>query len=211
MPELFPRYNIAPTQLSAVLRTEENSAASLRWELAQLRWGLVPSWAKELKIGARMINARCETVAEKPAFRSAFKKRRCLVLADGYFEWVTVKREKRPQYIRMQDDQPFAMAGLWERWRGPPGEKLDAPIDSFTVITTDSNELTSDIHDRMPVILREEDWPLWLDPEMQDRQALQPMLKPYPSDGMRVDPVSKYVNNVRHDDADCIAIQKELF
>ena len=133
------------------------------------------------------------------------------MLADGYFEWLTVGREKRPQYIRMQDDQPFGMAGLWERWHGPQDAKLDEPIETFTVITTDSNELTSDIHDRMPVILDEEDWQLWLDPELQDRQALEPMLRPYPSDAMKVDAVSKHVNNVRHDDAECIEVQKELF
>jgi putative SOS response-associated peptidase YedK len=213
MPDLFPRYNIAPTQTSPVIRSNQ--------EVALLRWGLVPSWAKDRNIGARLINARGETVAEKPAFRRAFRKRRCLVMADGYYEWRKVGREKRPLYIRLRNDQPFAMAGLWERWFDP-GEKGPArkgqeesepaePLETFTIITTESNELTADVHDRMPVILADGDWEPWLDAELEDPQALQPLLRPFASDAMRVDPVSTHVNNVRHEDAQCIAIQKELF
>ena len=204
MPELFPRYNIAPTQISPIIRDTHR-------EVAQLRWGLIPSWAKDAKIGGRMINARGETVAEKPAFRKAFRRRRCLVMADGYFEWRKVGREKRPLYIRMHDEQPFAMAGLWDRWFGTKEEKRDPPWESFTIITTDANELTADVHDRMPVILAADDWELWLDTELEDPQALQPLLRPYASDAMKVDPVSSHVNSVRNDDARCVAVQQELF
>ena len=204
MPELFPRYNIAPTQISPIIRSTNR-------EVAQLRWGLIPSWAKDTKIGGRMINARGETAAEKPAFRRAFRRRRCLVMADGYFEWRKVGREKRPLYIRMQDEQPFAMAGLWDRWFGTKEEKRDPPLESFTIITTDANELTADVHDRMPVILADDAWELWLDTDLEDPQALQPLLRPYASDAMKVDPVSTHVNSVRNDDARCVAVQKELF
>jgi putative SOS response-associated peptidase YedK len=207
MPELAPRYNIAPTQLAPTVRVTVD--AEREW--APLHWGLIPSWAKDPKIGSRMINARAETVAEKPAFRRAFRKRRCLVVADGYYEWRKVGREKQPHYIRMQDEQPFAMAGLWERWRGSAAARLDEPLDSCTVITTESNELTKDIHDRMPVILPEQHWDVWLDPELEEVTALQPLLQPYASAAMKMDLVSKYVNNARHEDARCIELQRELF
>ncbi len=205
MPELFPRYNVAPTQQSLVIRAHEPATA------AYLRWGLIPSWAKEPQIGARMINARCETVAEKPAFRTAFKRRRCLVPTDGYFEWLTVGREKRPQYIRMRDERPFAMAGLWERWDGPKGARRTDPIETFTVITTESNDATSAIHERMPLILADDDWDLWLDPALQTHTELARLLRPYPSAAMKVDRVSTRVNNVRYDDPQCIEILRELF
>ena len=207
MPELFPRYNIAPTQLVPAVRLSVDAAR----EWASLHWGLIPSWAKDPKIGSRMINARAETVADKPAFRRAFRKRRCLIVADGYYEWRKVGREKLPYYIRMQDDQPFAMAGLWERWHGDTTTALDEPLESCTIITTDANELTVNIHDRMPVILAEQHWNLWLDFELEDVQELQPLLQSYASAAMKMDPVSKHVNNVRHEDARCIEIQRELF
>ncbi len=207
MPELNPRFNIAPTQLVPAVR----HCIDAEREWAPLHWGLIPFWAKDPKIGSRMINARAETVSNKPAFRRAFRKRRCLIVADGYYEWRKVGREKLPHYIRMQDDQPFAMAGLWERWHGGTEAQLTEPLESCTIITTESNELTANIHDRMPVILAEQHWDLWLDFELEDVQALQPLLQPYSSTAMKMDPVSKHVNNVRHEDAGCIEIQRELF
>ena len=149
-PELPLRYNIAPTQQVAVVR---KTAELPQRHLVQLKWGLIPSWAKDAKMGARMINARGETVAEKPSFRAAFKRRRCLVLADGYYEWQKSGSKKQPMYITLTNERPFAFAGLWEYWDGAG----DGPIESCTVMTTTSNDLTSNIHDRMPVILGEDD------------------------------------------------------
>ena len=131
-PNIGARYNIAPTQLVPAVR----HCVDAEWEWTPLHWGLIPFWAKDPKIGSRMINARAETVADKPAFRRAFRKRRCLIVADGYYEWRKVGREKVPHYIRMQDDQPFAMAGLWERWHGGTEAQLDEPLESCTIITT---------------------------------------------------------------------------
>lgn len=159
-------------------------------------------------MGARMINARGETVAEKPAFRTAFRRRRCLVPADGYFEWVKMGKAKQPYHIRMQNDQPFAFAGLWESWRD---RSTDETLESCTIITTEANELTKSIHDRMPVIVNDEDYELWLDPTMQDPDRLQPLLRPYDSDGMLADPVDRYVNSPKNDDPKCIRIVKQLF
>lgn len=153
-----------------------------------------------------MINARGETVAEKPSFRSAFKKRRGLVVADGYFEWEKRGKQKVPHYIRMKDERPFAFAGLWERW----GSR-DDPLLTCTIITTESNELTRPLHERMPVILDEADYDMWLDPELQDRESLEQLLQPYDSAEMAVDQVSTHVNSVKNDDPQCLAIQRELF
>lgn len=199
IPELSPRYNVAPTQAIAVVR--ELADEGRRCEL--LRWGLVPSWAKDVSIGNRMINARAETVAEKPAFRTAFRRRRCLVLADGYFEWKKEGAKKQPYYIRMRDESPFAFAGLWERW-SPGGD--DAALDTCTLITTDANDLTRSIHDRMPVILAPNDYALWLDPRLDDKPRLTALLRPYDSEAMIADPVSTRVNNPKHDDPACIEL-----
>ncbi len=196
------RFNVAPTQQVVAVRSLDESPR----HADLLRWGLVPSWAKELSIGSRMINARCETVAEKPAFRSAFKKRRCLVLADGYIEWKKVGSKKQPYHIHMSDDRPFAFAGLWERW-----SKGESPVETCTVITTDANELTRDVHDRMPVILDESHYDLWLDPEFQDRDTLCEMLSSYPSNEMAMDAVSMRVNKVQNDDPECLEVQQQLF
>ena len=200
---LKPRYNVAPTQLFPVLRDPER-----RGDL--LRWGLVPFWAKDLRAGARMINARSETVATKPAFRAAFKKRRCLVPADGYFEWVKLGKKKQPYWIRMKDERPFLMAGLWESWR-PKNDSETAPVETFTVLTTNSNDLTQEIHDRMPVILYPNDYDAWLDPDIQDADQLQYMFEPHDSESMQMDPVSDRVNSVRNDDEECVQILKTLF
>lgn len=197
IPALSPRYNVAPTQPVAAVRQPPGNE---RRELAMLRWGLVPFWAKDPAIGSRMINARSETAAEKPSFRAAFQQRRCLVLADGFYEWQRLERGKQPFYIRLRDERPFAFAGLWEHWEGGDG----MVIDSCTVLTTEPNELVRPLHNRMPVILAPEDYSRWLDPGLQKADLLQPLLRPYPSEGMHAYPVDTWVNNPRNDDLQCI-------
>jgi putative SOS response-associated peptidase YedK len=197
---LRPRYNVAPTQEIAVVRAK---AAGGGRELAILHWGLVPSWAKDVRQAASLINARGETVHEKPAFRSAFARRRCLVLADGFFEWKKVGKEKRPYYYRLASEQPFAFAGLWESWRGPAGSE-GPPLESATIITTAANELCRPLHDRMPVILDECDYARWLDPATPKEELLA-LLSPYPAAAMKAQPVNPRVNSSRHDDPECVA------
>jgi putative SOS response-associated peptidase YedK len=199
--EFLPRYNVAPTQTTPVVRRLPGGP---RRELAFLHWGLVPSWSKDTKRAASAINARAETLAEKPMFRTAFARRRCLVLADGYFEWKAVGKKKQPYYFRMKDERPFAFAGLWETWRGTAGS-ADSPLESCTVVTTAGNALSAEIHDRMPVILSPDDYDAWLDPATTDRNELLAMLRPFPADEMKLEPVNPRVNSVRNDDAECIA------
>jgi putative SOS response-associated peptidase YedK len=196
--EWSPRYNVAPGQLIVAVR--QDAARPVR-ELVRLRWGLIPAWAKEASIGYKMINARAETAAEKPAFRQAMRKRRCLIPADGFYEWKKAAGKKLPYCFTMADDAVFAFAGLWEQWRNPAGE----PIESCTILTTEPNELAREIHDRMPVILSPEDYELWLDPGFARMDALQEMLKPYPADEMRCYRVSERVNQVKNDDPECAA------
>ena len=211
VPEIPPSYNIAPTQNVAAIRScKSTDNAQASQEFAWLRWGLLPSWAKDKKMGARMINARSETVHEKPAFRSAFKKRRCLILADGFYEWLSTPDGKQPMYVTMHDDRPFCMAGLWETNKQIDDEK----IESCTIITTSANPLMTPIHDRMPVILQEDRYNMWLDPAFEDREALQDLLAPFDDTQMAVRPVSRNVNKVSHNAADCIdpvATQGNLF
>jgi len=196
VPTITPRYNIAPTQsVGTILQTGEDSR-----EFRLLRWGLIPSWAKDIQIGAKLINARAETVAEKPSFRSAFRHRRCLVIADGFYEWQPQKRKKQPFYCRLNNGQPFAFAGLWERWEGADGEK----IDSCTLITTEANELMNPIHDRMPVILDPKAYDLWLDPQVQKSELLQALLRPYAAEEMTAYPVGTQVNKPVNDSPECI-------
>jgi putative SOS response-associated peptidase YedK len=164
-----------------------------------LRWGLIPSWADDQAVGNRMINAREESVASKPAFREAFKYRRCLVPAGGFYEWTTEGGKKQPVYIRRKNGQPFAFAGLWEEW-----EREGEVIESCAIITTDANELMASFHDRIPVILQPKDYDLWLDPDVQDASLLEPLLRPCPSDEMEVYPVSRLVHDHRNEDPDCI-------
>ncbi len=190
-------YNIAPSRDVAVVRTAPDGAA--RRELARLRWGLIPAWAKDPAIGNRMINARAETAPAKPAFRSAFRRRRCLVPADGFYEWQKAGTRKQPYYVRMADGKPFALAGLWERWEGP-----DGAVASCTILTTDANERLAPIHDRMPVILAPADYGHWLDPERQDPAALLPLLRPNPPGPMLAFPVRTLVNRPATDDPRCI-------
>jgi putative SOS response-associated peptidase YedK len=189
--DLKPRYNIAPTQTVPIVRL--NSAG--RREIALLRWGLIPFWSTDAKIAYRTINARAETVATAPAFRAAFKKRRCLVPASGFYEWKKLADgDKQPYYTGMRDGAPFAFAGLWERW-----DKGEAPVETFTIITGEPNSLLAELHDRMPVILDPDDYDAWL--TAADTTIPQALLQPFPSQLMTAYPVSRRVNNARSDDA----------
>ena len=194
-PAPLPRYNIAPTQ--SVLAVVNDGQR--RGEM--MRWGLVPSWAKDVKVGAKMINAVGETSAAKPAFRSAFRRRRCLVLADGFFEWRREGKQRVPMYFRQKSGEPMAFAGLWESWQSPGGER----IRSCAILTTAANELMAPVHHRMPVILSAETEPLWLDPMTETPDTLEPLLLPAPPELLEAREVSPTVNNVRNDGPDCIA------
>ena len=190
---LSPRYNIAPSQAVAVVRIPAEGADR---ELALLRWGLVPSWAKDPSVGSRMINARAETAPEKPAFRAAIRRRRCLVPADGFYEWKHAGGRKQPYYVRMRDGGTFAFAGIWEIWKGEGGD----PIESCALLTTGPNELLEPIHDRMPVIIPPGGYDLWLSPMVHDPSALTPFFAPYPAGGMTAYPVRTLVNNPKMDE-----------
>ena len=196
------KYNIAPTQMVA---TALYNSETEKRECEFLRWGLIPSWAKDSKMGARMINARAETLAEKPSFRSAFKRRRCLVLADGFYEWEKLETKKQPYYFQLQDKQPFAFAGLWEEWQSPENEK----ITSCTIITTNANELLQPIHHRMPVILQQADYEKWLDPQLQKTEPLKELLHPYKAEQMTMTAVSIRVNNPKNNSSECIKPERE--
>ncbi|HVL36240.1 MAG TPA: SOS response-associated peptidase [Burkholderiales bacterium] len=191
-PALQPSYNICPGTELLVVRAERDGRRSAE----PRRWGLVPAWAKDPAIGHKLANARGETVAEKPAFRSAFRFSRCLVPASGFYEWKTVAGRKLPYYIRPADEQLFALAGLCERWQGPQGE-----LRTVSLITTEPNALMADIHDRMPVLVPPERYAEWLDPHNRDGARLQAFLAPYPPERMRAHPVSTRVNRPQHDDA----------
>ena len=193
-PSVRPRYNVAPMQEVPIVRVSASGAR----EFVAVRWGLVPRWAKDPAIGSKMINARGETVASKPSFRTAFRRHRCLIPANGFYEWMPVADgRKQPVLIGMKDGSVFAFAGLYERWLTGDGE----PLDSCTILTTDANDLLRAVHDRMPVIVPAEQYARWLDPAQDGPQAL---VAPYPSDAMTWWPVSSRVNSVRHDDASLI-------
>ncbi len=200
LPSWTPRYNIAPTQAAPTIRYDQRS----RRRIFEGRyWGLIPAWSRDNTFAARMINARAETAHEKPAFREAMKHQRCLVMADGFYEWQapSVKgQRKQPYYIHMQDGAPFAFAGLWAQWQRADGEV----IQSCTVLTTSPNELMKHLHHRMPVILSSGDCDRWLDPTVTDPQALTTLLGPYPADVMRVVAVDTKVNSPTYDAPDCI-------
>jgi len=189
------RYNIAPTQDVAVVPNDGTGRVQM------FHWGLVPFWAKDVSIGNRMINARGETAAEKPAFRAAYRRRRCLILADGFYEWrkEAGSKVKTPMYIRMTSGEPFALAGLWELWRPD-----DTPLFSCTIVTTEPNELLAPIHNRMPVILPPGAYDRWLDPAEQRARSLDDLLVPYPASEMVAYPVSTYVNRPANDSPMCI-------
>ncbi len=191
-PQQFaPRFNIAPTQPVLAIPNDDQNTADF------FVWGLIPMWAKDPGIGNRMINARGETLEEKPAFRGSLKYKRCLILADGFYEWKSSagKKVKTPFFIHMKDRKLFAFAGLWDSWNSPDGSQ----IKSCTIITTQPNELTSIIHDRMPVILHPRDYAKWLDPSAQTPEQLKPLLKPFPAEMMNAYPVSTLVNTPAND------------
>jgi len=198
VPDVPPRYNIAPTQSVLIVR----AAPDLGREAAAAHWGLIPSWAKDAKIGARMINARGETVASKPSFRNAVRTRRCLVAADGFYEWQRLGDGKQPHHIRFSDRRPFAFAGLWERWR----DGRDQSVDSCTIITTRANDVVAPIHDRMPVILHRDRFTEWLEPRQLPTDRLESLLVPYPPDQMEAVAVGTHVNNPRNEDPKCIEL-----
>jgi putative SOS response-associated peptidase YedK len=199
LPEFRPLFNIAPATDAAAVRIGESG----KRELALLHWGLIPSWAKDAKLAYSTINARADSVATKPAFRAAFKRRRCLVLADGFYEWLRQDKTKLPHLYEVDGGKPFAFAGLWESWRGPADHE-GPPLESCTLITTDANELAAEIHDRMPVILGAADYATWLDPAIQSAEELQPLLVPFPAQRMTARAVSTYVNNVRNQGPKCV-------
>ena len=196
---LTPRYNIAPTQSVPVFRLQEDHRV-----LSQLHWGLIPSWSKEPKSSYSTMNARADTLATKPAFRSAYKSRRCLVIADGYYEWKPTGKIKQPYLYEIDGGQPFAFAGPWEQWWG---EDKDAPpLESCTIITIEANKLASQVHNRMPVILSPNDYDLWLDPRVKDTNMIAPLLDQFPENRMSVRAVSTFVNNARNEGPECILI-----
>lgn len=195
---ISPRYNIAPTQPVAVVTQAEGAR-----RLEGYRWGLVPFWARDDTIGNKLINARAETLGEKPAFKNALQRRRCLVPADGFYEWKRLDRNrKEPMHIRRTDEELFAFAGLWEEWRNP---ESGAPLRTCTIITVAPNALLASIHDRMPAILRPEDEALWLNVAEVDKQAALSLLRPYPDEAMEAYAVSRRVNTPTQDDPACIA------
>lgn len=201
MPPFTARFNIAPTQPVLVVRMTPER------ECVPVRWGLIPSWATDTAIGARLINARAETAADKPAFRAAFRRRRCLVLADGFYEWQKSGKRKQPFFFHLRDDRPFAFAGLWESWEGADNSHLE----TCTILTTDANELVATVHDRMPVILAPDVHDAWLDPAVEDPKHLMPLVRPYPAKAMEAYPVGTLVNSPTHDEPGCIERVGALF
>jgi putative SOS response-associated peptidase YedK len=202
---LPPRYNIAPTQSIFAVR---QPAGGDQRQAVMLHWGLIPSWAKDPSIGNRMINARGETVDSKPSFRKAFRTRRCLIVTDGYYEWQKTGGAKQPYYFHRADDQPFAFAGLWESWSGREG--AEEKIESATIITTAANDLSRDIHDRMPVILEPSSYDTWLDCDREDLPAVQRLLRPVANDFLVAEPVSTLVNKPTNDSPACIEPMRTL-
>jgi putative SOS response-associated peptidase YedK len=220
LPLFEPRYNIAPTQDILVVRAEAKTGER---EVALLRWGLIPVWAKDPHAGPPLINARGETVAEKSTFRHALRRRRCLIPADGFFEWqqtsgVTSRGKKQPYLIHRRDGGPLAFAGLWDSWiskaskqsRGGPGSREPLRIESCTIVTTAANATLAPLHDRMPVILSPGDYARWLDPAVREPAAVAELLAPSGDEELVAEPVSTHVNRVANDDPECVAVQKAL-
>ncbi len=195
--ERRPSFNIAPSQELLAVRTGDRGGR----ELVPLRWGVIPSWSKGPDSRFNMINARAETVASKPAYRAAFRYRRCIVPSEGFYEWALRGAAKQPFFIRMRDAEPFALAGLWEHWQDASGKR----IESCAIIVTEANTTLAQIHDRMPVILPRRHWDAWLNPRQQDAAQLQPLLQPFPSAGMVFHAVSRRVNSPRNEGPDLIA------
>jgi putative SOS response-associated peptidase YedK len=197
LPDIRPRFNVAPTQNILIVR-EESDKRHFAWA----RWGLIPHWAKDVDIGYSTINARAETVADKPVFRDAFRRRRCLIPADGFYEWQAKpgSKAKQPWFLVLRNRLPMALAGLWERWRSPEGEE----VESCSIIVTEANTLMQPIHDRMPVILAPGHWDAWLETSSYDARTLQNLLKPYPNEDMAAWKVSTKVNSPKNDFEECI-------
>jgi putative SOS response-associated peptidase YedK len=191
-----PRYNIAPSQKISVIRSRKDG---VDLQLTMMRWGLIPSWAKDVTIGYKMINARAETVGEKPAFRSAFKQRRCLIAAGGFYEWKRAGKHKQPYYLTTEDKAIFAFAGIWEQWHSPAGEL----VESCAIITTEANSTVRSIHDRMPAIITPTYYNLWIQPG-GDKDELQHLLRPSPSSSLLIYPVSDMVNSPKNDSPGCL-------
>ena len=195
VPQWTARYNIAPTQMVPVIRQRGDSTR----QLVLMRWGLIPSWAKE--VGEGLINARAETVNEKPSFRHSFRQRRCILPATGFYEWQEVDKHKIPHFVRLKNQMPMPFAGIWDSWRAPDGQV----VESCAILTTAANGAVGSIHERMPVILHPDEFGQWLDREQHDQATLMPLLAPYPSDCLEVYPVSTLVNSVANDQPECIA------
>lgn len=201
-PTVEARYNIAPTQPVPAILAETDGGGSAR-KFSHLYWGLIPSWSKDPAIATRLINARSETVAEKPSFRTAFKRRRCLIVADGFYEWKREGKTKQPHFFfvgNAEERQIFAFAGLWEHWESSEGDW----INSCTILTTEANDVLRPVHDRMPVILHQQDYDLWLDPTVQQTDELRSLLRPYDAEAMGSYAVNTQVNNARNDSAACV-------
>lgn len=195
-PELLPRYNVAPTQDAPVVRLARDGSRKLK----MMHWGLIPYWSGPPDNPARMINARCETVDRRPAFREAFRRRRCLVPSDGFYEWKKTNGKRLPYHFALSGGGLFAFAGLWERWKDRDG----GVTESFAILTTDSNDRVAEVHDRMPVILAPERFAIWLDRDAP-AGALRALMSPFPADGMTARAVSRLVNSPRNDSPACLA------
>ena len=195
VPNIEARYNIAPTQNILNIRQVDNDR-----EAVLLKWGLVPSWAKDVSIGMKLINARSETITEKPSFREAFKKRRCIIPADGFYEWQRKEGRKQPFFFQMKDESPFGFAGLWERWQGVDGQV----IESCTILTTGANKVLQPVHDRMPVILHSDDYDLWLDDDLRKAELRQELLRPFEAAEMMAYQVSTAINSPKNQGATLI-------
>jgi putative SOS response-associated peptidase YedK len=196
VPEYEARFNIAPKQtIASVHQTPDGR------EMKFLRWGLVPSWAKDASMSAKLMNARSETITEKPSFREAFKRRRCLIPSDGFYEWARAGGKKQPYFFRLRDEQPFGFAGLWDQWQGGDG----AVIESCTILTTEANDVLRPVHDRMPVIIHPEDYELWLDDDERKNELRRDLLQPFPAEEMLGHPVSTLVNSTRNQGTDLVA------
>ena len=201
LPELSPSYNVAPgREVPAVVGEADGDGGNYRRRMEMLRWGLIPPWADDPAIGYRMINARAETAPSKPSFRRAFRKRRCLIPADGFYEWKKENGGKQPYHFRLKDGESFAFAGIWESWTDPDG----GTVRSCAILTTEANEVVGEVHARMPVILPPEDHYIWLDPDFEETEPLAALLVPYPPEALEAYPVSRFVNRPGNDDERCV-------
>jgi putative SOS response-associated peptidase YedK len=214
--ELPPQYNIAPGQdiyavRGIIVRDEQTRAAATnnyQKEVVPFKWGLIPFWAKDPTIGNRMINSRSETVTEKPSFKAAFKNHRCLIAADGFYEWQKKSEgPKQPYFIRMKENKPLALAGIWDKWKSPEGQT----VESCSILTTEPNEVVKPIHKRMPVIIDPKNFDFWLNPENKEIEKIKPLLKPYDAKKIEAYPVSLYVNKPENKGEECITRVEEKY